>query len=62
MLYVVQFKFLWVKRKTKIYTLGLTIMIGPQEMFDKKKTIEDMQKQDLTIPREPGGGTGTMAS
>lgn len=62
MLYVVQFKFLWVKRKTKIYTLGLTIMIGPQEMFDKTKTIEDMQKQDLTIPREPGGGTGTMAS
>ena len=38
-------------------------MIGPQEIFDKKTTmIEDMPKQDLTIPREPGGGTGTMAS
>ena len=37
-------------------------MIGPQEMFDKTKTIEDMQKQDLTIPREPGGGTGTRVS
>lgn len=31
-------------------------------MFDKTKTNKDMQKQDLTIPREPGGGTGTMVS
>ena len=27
-----------------------------------KTMIEDLRKQDLTIPREPGGGTGTMAS
>lgn len=62
MFYVIKLKFLWVKSKTRIYTLDLNIMIGPQETFDKTKTNKDMQKQDLTIPREPGGGTGTMVS
>ena len=37
-------------------------MIVSQEIFDKKKKIEDLPEQNLTIPREPGGGTGTMAS
>jgi len=38
-------------------------MIVSQDVFDKKITIEDqLPEQNLTIPREPGGGTGTMAS
>lgn len=50
MFYVIKLKFLWVKSKTRIYTLDLNIIIGPQEMFDKTKTNKDMQNKILQFP------------
>lgn len=49
------------KNKTR-YALWTLQSWSYHKKYLTKKKIEDLQEQNLTIPREPGGGTGTMAS
>ena len=50
------------KNKTRYALWTLQSWSYHKKYLTQKKKIEDLQEQNLTIPREPGGGTGTMAS